>query len=241
MKIDYVVISSDDNPMYKDFYEIIAKRWNQFGIKVYYINITDRDEIIENNYGIIHKIKSVGIISTGLQSQIVRLFAANLIKGNLITSDIDMYPISKDYFMSRAAINTEDKIMAFSENVYSEGNVTYPICYILSEASLLRECLGINNMSFYDFCKMIKDRYKESWGSDEAFLYEELQKHQDKVTVLRDRDMSWHGTGRKRIDRYIWTYDLVLLWNGFYVDSHLLRPYSQYKNEIDFFLQNIRN
>ena len=83
MKIDYVVISSDDNSLYKDFYEIVAKRWNQLGLKVYYINITNEDQMIENEYGIIHKIKSIDGFSTGFQSQIVRLFSSNLIEGNL--------------------------------------------------------------------------------------------------------------------------------------------------------------
>jgi hypothetical protein len=32
-KIDYVVISSNDDPMYKDFYTLVSKRWNELGIK----------------------------------------------------------------------------------------------------------------------------------------------------------------------------------------------------------------
>ena len=47
-KIDYVIISSDDNPLYKDFYPIISKRWFDLGIKTYYINITDSDESLSS-------------------------------------------------------------------------------------------------------------------------------------------------------------------------------------------------
>ena len=43
MKIDYVVISSDENLMYKDFYPIVARRWLDLGFKTYYVNIFDVD------------------------------------------------------------------------------------------------------------------------------------------------------------------------------------------------------
>lgn len=239
MKIDYVVISSDDNPMYKDFYEIVSKRWNQFGIKVYYINITNVDEIIENEYGIIHKIKSLDGFSSGFQSQIVRLYAANLIDGNILTSDIDMLPLSKDYFLSRSSIAEESKILIYSGQPY--GDVPYyQLCYILANTRIYRDCLQISNLSFYDFCKLLKEKYNEAWNSDEHFMYDQFQNHLDKLTILRDRDLSWGGE-TKRIDRSNWRYSLELLHNNYYVDSHLLRPYTTYKYDIDFLVNNIKN
>lgn len=238
MKIDYVVISSDDNPLYKDFYEIVAKRWNQFGLKVYYINITNVDEIVENEYGVIHKIKALDGFSTGFQSQIVRLYSSNLIKGNILTSDIDMMPLSKEYFMSRAEVNEEDKILVYSGQPY--GDVPYyQLCYILANTQLYRECLGISDMSFFDFCSLLKQRYNEAWNSDEHFMYDQFQSHLDKLNILRDRDLSWGGE-TKRIDRSNWRYDLNLLYNNYYIDSHMIRPYRTYKYDIDFLIENIQ-
>jgi hypothetical protein len=238
MKINYVVISSDDNPMYKDFYEIVAKRWNQFGLKVYYINITNVDEIIENEYGVIHKMKALEGFSTGFQSQIVRLFASNLIEGNILTSDIDMLPISKNYFLDRTTLTEGDKIVIYSGQPY--GDVPYyQLCYVLANTKLFRECLGISDLTFYDFCKLLKDRYNEAWNSDEHFMYDEFQNHLDKLIILRDRDLSWGGES-KRIDRYMWMYNLDLLYNNYYIDSHMLRPYSQYKYDIDYLIKNLK-
>ena len=77
MKIDYVILSSDDNPLYKDFYDVVSKQWNKLGFKTYYINITNIDEIVKTEFGVIHKIKSLDFVSTGFQSQVVRLFASN--------------------------------------------------------------------------------------------------------------------------------------------------------------------
>jgi hypothetical protein len=237
MKIDYIVISSDDNSLYKDFYEIVAKRWNQLGLKVYYINITNEDQIIENEYGIIHKIKSIDGFSTGFQSQIVRLFSSNLIEGNILTSDIDMIPLNGEYFISRANKADDDKILIYSGQPYADVPY-YQICYILSNTKLYRECLGISDLSFYEFCHLLKDRYGEAWNSDEHFMYDQFQNHLEKLDILRDRDLSWGGE-TKRIDRSNWSYDVNLLKNNYYIDSHLLRPYTQYKKNIDELLENI--
>lgn len=239
MNIDYVVISSDDNVMYKDFYGITAKRWNQLGLKVYYINITNIDEVIENEYGVIHKIKAIDGISTGFQSQIVRLYASNLIEGNILTSDIDMIPLNREYFISRANNADDNKILVYSGQPYNDVPY-YQICYILSNTKLFRDCLGISNMSFIEFCNLLKSRYNEDWNSDEHFMYDQFQSHLDKIDILRDRDLSWGGDTR-RIDRSGWSYDISLLQNNHYIDSHLLRPYSVYKSHIDNLLNNIKN
>jgi hypothetical protein len=237
MKIDYVVISSDDNPMYKDFYPIVAKRWNDLGFKVYYINITDVDEIIENEYGIINKIKAIQGFSTGFQSQIARLFANNLIEGNILTSDIDMLPLNKDYFLEKANI-CDDKIIIYSGQPY--GDVPYyQLCYVAANTKLFRECLSIEKMSFFDFCSSLKEKYNEDWNSDEHFMYDEFQNHLDKLMILRDRDLSWGGE-TKRIDRYNWQYNFYLLQNNYYIDAHMLRPYLQYKYDIDFLINNLK-
>lgn len=42
-----------------------------------------------------------------------------------------------------------------------------------------------------------------------------------------------------RIDRSKWVYDVNKLHKGTYIDSHLLRPYSQYLNEINELIKNI--
>ena len=119
MKIDYVVISSDDNPMYKDFYPIVAKRWSDMGYKTYYVNITDNNSILENEFGIIHNVKAIPNIPTGFQSQVVRLFTSNFIDANLLMSDIDMLPINKDYYEHCVSELTPDNIIIYSATLNS--------------------------------------------------------------------------------------------------------------------------
>ncbi len=225
MMVDYVVISSDDNPMYKDFYPIVAKRWMDLGYKTYYVNITDENQIIENEFGIIHKIKALDFVSTGFQSQVVRLFCCNLFDGVMLTSDIDMLPINGEYFSSKLGDLTDDNVVIYSGQPY--GNVPYyPMCYVLSHTNNFRKYLDIEGMSFEDYCKLLLS-YGEAWNTDENFLYDKLENHKEKLLIMNDRDFS------RRIDRGVWRYHINLLKEGHYIDSHMLRPYSQYKSYID--------
>lgn len=232
MKIDYVIISSDNNSMYKDFYHIVAKRWKDLGFKTYYINITNKDSIVENEYGFIHKIKSFDFVSTGFQSQVVRLFSSKFIEGNLLMSDIDMLPINGDYYNQYNNELTDDNVIIYSGQPY--GNVPYyPMCYVLSNSKNYIKYLDIENLSFEEYCKMLLDNYKESWNTDENFMYDKFENHKDKV-IVKTRDLS------RRVDRGNWRYDLNLLKNGHYIDSHMLRPYLTYKKYIDELINYIK-
>lgn len=231
--IDYVIISSDDNPLYKDFYEIVAKRWYELGFKTYFINITNTNEIIENKWGVIHKMKSVDGFSTGLQSQIVRLFVSNLIDGNILISDIDMLPLSSKYFNNLVYDLTEKNIVLCSGQPYSDVPF-YPMCYILTKSKLLRSILEIEGMTFENYCKMINDTYHGAWNSDENFLYDKL-KNNEGILIKKERDFE------KRIDRSKWVYDINLLKNDYYIDSHLLRPLSTEIKQINNLLNELKN
>jgi len=224
--IDYVIISSDDNSMYKDFYPIVAKRWLDLGFKTYYINISDRDEVIENEYGVIHRIKALDFVSTGFQSQVVRLFSSKFIQGNLLMSDIDMLPINVDYYQQYVGELTDENVIIYSGQPY--GNVPYyPMCYILSHSDNFRKYLDIDDINFSEYCKMLSDNYGQAWNTDEHFMYDRFQNHLDKLVIKHDRDFS------RRVDRGNWNYDMSRLKDGYYIDSHMLRPYAQYKHIID--------
>lgn len=233
MKIDYVVISSDNNPMYKDFYPIVAQRWLDLGFKTYYVNITDRDEIINNEFGIYHCVKSLGFVSSGFQSQVVRLFASKFIDGNLLMSDIDMLPINAEYYKQYIDELTDENMIIYSGQPY--GNVPYyPMCYILSHSSNFKKYLDIENINFSDYCKMLSDNYGQDWNTDEHFMYDRFQSHLDKLVIKNNRDFS------RRVDRGNWTYDTNLLKNGYYIDSHMLRPYNTYKDKINKLIDELK-
>lgn len=226
MIIDYVVISSDDNPTYKDFYELVAKTWFKLGFKTYYINITTENSIEYNEYGVIHKIKSLDGIPTSFQSQVVRLFSSNLIEGNLLMSDIDMLPLNGDYFNENSKLLNKNNLVVFSSNPYQ--NVPYhAMCYILGSSKTFKEILNIENLSFKDYCKLLESKYGHDWNTDEKFFYDSSSNFKERLILLK------RVFNETRIDRSSWSYDISQLQNKKYIDSHLLRPYNQNKKELD--------
>ena len=48
MIIDYAIVSTNDNPTYKDFWEVVKPVWiNHIKIKPILVNIGDCDEVID--------------------------------------------------------------------------------------------------------------------------------------------------------------------------------------------------
>jgi len=234
MRPDYVVISSDDNPLYLDFLPVVAKQWKEFiGIDVFFLHITDHDsEIMETPYGLCKQIKSIPNVHTGLQAQVSRLYAAHYLPNkNLLTADIDMLPLSKEYFTHDHG-TTQDQVLLYTASPYC--NVPYhAMCYMLVHGQLLKDILHLPD-TFWEFCVFLNVKYRGAWNTDENFLYDCLQNHQEKL-VKQTRDTSHHT----RISRGNWVYDIVKLCKGWYIDSHLPRPYMQYKREIDMLIKQV--
>jgi len=228
--IDYVIISSDDNHTYKDFYPIVSKRWFDLGFKTYYINITDTNSIEETEYGVVHKIKSLDFVTTSFQAQVVRLYSANFIDGVILTSDIDMLPINGGYFHDQILDYQEEKIVICSGQPY-ESTPYYPMCYVLGHTKTFRKFLEIENDNFHSYCEKLLS-YGQSWCTDENFMYDKFQNHLSNLVVKNDRDF------KRRVDRGDWNYNVELLKSGHYIDSHMLRPYKNYKNKIDTLISN---
>jgi hypothetical protein len=68
MKIKYAVMGSDMNPLYYEFWPIISKVWKEvFNIIPVLGLICDEDsELIEDNYGLVKKFKSIDGIGRNL-------------------------------------------------------------------------------------------------------------------------------------------------------------------------------
>jgi hypothetical protein len=231
MKVNYVVISSDDNPLYKDFYPIVAKQWLKLGFKTYYVNITDTTSIEENEYGIIHKLKKIDYIPSSFQSQVVRLFVSNFIEGNLLMSDIDMLPINGSYYNQYNEEFDGSNIILYSGQPYGV-NPYYPMCYVLASSKTLKNCLGISKVNFEKYCKKLAEVYTIKWNADEHFMYEMFQQHPELLKV-KSRDFS------RRINRPDWQYSIDSLKQGYYIDSHMLRPYNLHKDQIEKLISDL--
>lgn len=241
MKIKYVIMGSNMNPLYYDFWPIISKTWKEiFNITPVLGLICDTDsDFIKDEYGLVKKFKSIDGIDDGLQSQIIRFYLPTLLDDICIISDIDMLPLSKKYFINNIENFNENKFYVMtSDNPECLINKEYQMCYNIGKPELFKEILNIEN-SWVDFLYKLKN-LNYGWTTDQRYLYDMINEYNDKEKIVL-LNRGFNGFANNRIDRAIWRYDVNSVLNGYYIDSHLLRPYKQYNLEINCLINLLYN
>lgn len=234
MNIDYVIMGSDTNPMYLDFWSIVSKVWKEkFNITPVLGLICDEDsELYEDEFGLIKKFKRIDGIDSALQSQIIRLYLPKFLNGKCLISDIDMIPLSVDYFKTNSEMLTDDNFVVYSsDNPECIREKMYPMCYISFHSNTIKESLQLDE-SWVDFVVKQNNR-QEGWYTDQKLIYEKINEHHKKHGNCVFLNRGWSGQANKRIDRINWVYDPNKIKDGYYIDSHSLRPYNTYKKQIN--------
>jgi hypothetical protein len=226
-----VFFSSDRNPFYSDFAPYVKKAWESFGFEVYY-------SIIDEEYNF----AKPEIIPYGNQSQICRVLLPALYPDRIcITADIDMLPLSKDYFLNSlsALSNKEDNIiLSLSSDAYSNLDSKtfkrHPICYLAGFGQTFSKVTKTTNKKQMDdvMLEWWKKGYK--WDTDEMCFSLDLYKSiSNNEVVLKELSRGWsNGIANLRIDRARWAYDLNELQKNSYIDSHMLRPLSSFEQKL---------
>jgi hypothetical protein len=234
MNLDYVVVGCDTNPMYLDFWPIISKVWKtKFNITPVLGLICDEDsDLYEDDYGLVKKFKRINGITDSLQSQIIRIFLPTLLDGYCLISDIDMIPLSVEYFSVNSENGNKDNIIIYSsDNPECLENNMYPMCYISSHSDLFKT-IFTKGESWDTFCNRINGG-GGNWYTDQKYIFNIINDYHKEHNNCIFLNRGWSGYANRRIDRGSWSYDPNKVSEGYYIDSHSLRPYNQYKNEID--------
>jgi hypothetical protein len=234
MKIDYAIMSSDDNPLYLDFWPIVAKAWKRLGIQPVLIYFGNKE--VDRECGLVIN-QEPNMVNVPLATCWMRFWMAGQMEGVSIITDIDMIPLSKWYFVDQ--IEDYPKHSYLHINPCIETYSRYPSCYHIASGEKYKQVLEMNNDFNSSYIEMLSKNYDNStcyikggnnkWCFDEYYCTEKMQKNMDLVTLI-DRP---EGQSGHRIDRTRWIYSEDKLSKGYYFDSHSLRPYDQHKKEID--------
>lgn len=227
MKIDYCLMGSTENPYYLDFWPVVSKVWKEkFNITPVLGLICDEEsDLINDEYGIVKKFKKSDFSNVESQSQVVRLYLSKFLSGNCIVSDIDMIPLSKKYFIDELIhFKNTDLLVLSSYHPQTINTNQYPMCYVVGNSEIFNKVFN----TFTTWDEFVKSSSLNGWYSDQIFLYQSIQNYGLDNVKFPYRDFI-----NDRVDRINWVYDENLLKNGYYIDSHLLRPYQSYSNEIN--------
>lgn len=239
VKIDRVILGCDSNPMYLEFWPIVAKTWTEIvGVRPTLALIAHKDVCIDETLGDVIRFEPIPNISTAFQAQIMRLLLPAYFENDVcIISDMDMIPLQRDFFVNNVATVPAESFTIFNDGGRYLGNCPeYLMCYIVAKGKTFKEIFKISDIMHIP--EIIKAWYQLNlgWTSDQQILYAAVNQWEHYKT----RVIKLGYAEPRRIDRMHWSYDRELLKQGhYYVDSHMLRPYSRYKNEIDSLVKDL--
>jgi len=232
LKIDRVIVATDANPTYIHFWPIVAQAWKRkFGIKPTLALIAYEDVVVDESLGDVIRFEPIPGVPTAIYAQAIRILLPALFEDEVsLTSDIDMVPLSNDYFTQVIQHVPDHCFVIYMNKAYPEDYPAFPMCYNAARGSTFKEIFSINSKE--DIAKTIKQWHSLGLGfqTDERMLYKHITSWKDGTSrVVKLNDV----TGPRRVDRSNWSYDKQLLQKNYYIDAHCLRPYHDHKCHID--------
>ncbi len=226
MKLDRVILSSNNDPNYLQFWPVVAPIWKLMGLQPTLALIANEDCIVDTSIGDVIRFSPIEGVPESTQAQAIRLLLPILFPGEVcITSDIDMIPISRSYFHDGASICPEDTFLVYRDSVYPEH---YPMCYVAGKGAVFGAVFSVYH--YEDIEPAIKkwNALGHGWNTDERVLYQSVldwKERGGKMLIL-------HSGAHPRLDRGGWFEDLKEPLNG-YIDCHCPRPYEDHQKTID--------
>jgi hypothetical protein len=234
--IKYCIVASDDNPTYYTFYPLVRKFWGLLGIKTIFIFIGEiLPESLTQYADEIILFKPVPNIHTAFQAQCIRVMYPALINSqeSVITSDMDIIPLNKDYFTHPSTKYKNTSFVVYRNCIADQ--LQYPICYCLAKPSVWKNIFKIENES--DICNLLREWYTSDyeisspnsigWAQDQLQLFKYVNEWEGEKILLSDDDTKF-----KRLDRLDDLNGIDRL-DSSYTDFHMPRPYERYKHLID--------
>ncbi len=230
-KVNRAIMATNINPMYLDFWPIVAKAWKQIvGVQPTLALIADKNVQIDESLGDVVRFEPIPGVPTSYQAQVIRNFLPALFPDDYsILSDIDMIPVNRQYLVGQVARFDSNKFVVYRDAAYGKNPTSYPMCYNAARGSTFGKVFGINTVS--DINERIKEWYKinPTWGADEQLLFQYLKRwnrQAHNLVLLHQKVGRW-------LDRANWNPKYGLLQRKGYIDIHSIRPYKTYKKQID--------
>ena len=235
MKIDKVIVSSNDDPLYLEFWPYVAKAWRKLlgdDVEVVLGYLSDKpiDELSE--HGTIMRFdRREDIIDKNMSKLIRSLVVMRSSDSYCLYADVDMLPLNGKYFSTNSELVTEDNIVLYSAD-QSGFPDKFPICYMLSKGHVISEIINPDGLSEADLL--------DKWGSTKEYImdkpnfsdetfYKQFFKEWGVAGRNKDRAVKlargWtNNMAHHRADRFRWDIDIAKLQQGGYIDAHLPRP-----------------
>lgn len=266
MRVDRVILSSNFNPTYYDFWNPLSKLWKvNFKIQPTLIWVGTEEEKekahLNEDYGDIIVVDEeisypIPWVTTWSLFYHTKFFQHE----TCLIMGIDQIPTS-DYFINEKikSIDGNSYVMLLDDAYCGKGKSgcwkspggCCPSAYHISKGSTFNEVYGFESNFIEELKKLnethtIVKMYQNSqnkWGMDESYSSEKLREYHNKGGKIDALSLAYELSPNRRIECFRNKevgYDLKKLQEGFYVESHICRPYKNHKNYIDNLIKNIK-
>jgi hypothetical protein len=217
MKINKVIFSMDDNPIYADFWPIqanLVKTILKAEPVLFYITDEDSNFYFDGN-GLVKKINKNNCpnIITSFQSQIVRMYGTKYFQDEIcMTADIDMLMINENYFSKQIENFNDESLVIMDSKAYDLERTEcqnhnescenrYPICYIIGKGKNFNKVLNTDR-NFEEYVDDLQ-KLRLGWGTDELYFGDKVDNTNHGVNVVKlVRNYTTPWKAEKRIDRH---------------------------------------
>ena len=258
MKVDRVLLVSDNNPLYSDFWNNLSFTYKEkFGISPLLIFFGSKEDAkklnLSDKYGEIRFENLVPNIPPWQFTWALFYFTKFYPDDTCAIMGIDQIPLGT-YFLKDVIENVnEDKYVMLIDDQYKlekkssykwdEGGFS-PSAYHIAKGKTFEEIFNFEEKFEDEIIKLhnsnIPTMWGNGWGMDEAYSCKKLREFYDRTRIVDLSKTSDFLSRRIDCHRHIEVhYSLEKLKNNSYIECHSCRPYANHKTYLDNFFKNI--
>lgn len=244
LDLGLALTASDLSPGYLDSWPLARKAWHELiGIDALLVLVARPGDVPEHlaTDPSVHVFEPIAGLHTAFQAQCVRLLYPALldVEGGVITSDVDMVPLSADYFHGPAAHVRAEDFVAYRDVLVAIRQI--PICYNGALPRTWAELFDIESLD--DIRARLNDwggrvsydgvRGGRGWDTDQERLYDRLlgwALQTRRAWILDDRATGFRRLERAELQKHarLETAQARRITRGGYTDYHALPPTDAY-------------
>jgi hypothetical protein len=254
---DRVIISSDENRTYLDFWPHVAYAYRTLfpGVQITLVFVTNRPtndpfiaELVQHGEVVVTPIVPGYPIAS--QTKMAR-FATAAYRGKEVCyiDDLDMIPIDRDWHIGKVSTRKSGTMLLVGQEVYGNAYPNQvPVSMMMAEGDVFAQMIGHDPEYTIDMKKQL-DYYHVLRANSEHHSNIMLDSFSDEalLVILREQNKvpethveRGYSTGQNTIDRACWPYNDRILEEGGYLAAHTARPYRNYKSGNDAIIRYIQ-
>ena len=235
MKIDTVILSSNDNPNYIQFWPIVSEAWSLMGVEPILIYTGEQKLNLKGNV--------INFFSKNIDSsfvaQNIRILYPSLLDGNTcLVSDIDNLPLSKKYFVDSVLSFNDDSFIIYRPDACPPNMIS--MMWNAASSSTWKEIFNIESEKNLE--KNLKKWYTKkyaiegtAWYTDQIKLRKYVnkfsKKNKSRIVELDDTELGFFRFNRNRLEKH---FNMIQENpNLEFTDFHMPRPFNDYEKLIN--------